>query len=51
MNFLITRGAWQFNDLVSGVGSDARRLLEETEDRIRPDDPVNIQFTSVGLKL
>ncbi|PAV78356.1 hypothetical protein WR25_24782 isoform B [Diploscapter pachys] len=39
-------GAWQFNDLINGVGSDARRLLEETENRVRPDDPVNIQFTS-----
>ncbi|CAD6186873.1 unnamed protein product [Caenorhabditis auriculariae] len=39
-------GAWSFNDVWSNAGSMDVKKLNEFENLIRPDDAVNIQFTS-----
>lgn len=39
-------GAWVYNDLMKAAGSQERAKLEEMDRRLRPDEPVNMQFTS-----
>uniref|UniRef100_A0A914YPE4 Medium-chain acyl-CoA ligase ACSF2, mitochondrial n=1 Tax=Panagrolaimus superbus TaxID=310955 RepID=A0A914YPE4_9BILA len=40
------QGAWNFDELIQTPGSEAFKLLDEYESKIRVDDPFNIQFTS-----
>lgn len=40
------RGAWRLKDISTGVTDE----LKKTESLIQPDDPCNIQFSSVSLK-
>lgn len=41
------RGAWSFDDILNAGGKKEREMLEQLSKDITPDDPVNIQFTSV----
>lgn len=44
----IFSGAWDFTDIWNSAGSESFRELDELERRILPDEPINIQYTSVG---
>ncbi|KAL6742517.1 hypothetical protein Aduo_015661 [Ancylostoma duodenale] len=40
------KGAWDFNEILNGAGALDFRVLDTLESKIKPDDPVNIQYTS-----
>ncbi|EPB72990.1 AMP-binding domain protein [Ancylostoma ceylanicum] len=40
------KGAWDFNEILNGAGALDFRVLDSVESKIKPDDPVNIQYTS-----
>lgn len=39
-------GAWVYSDLMNAAGTDERAKLEDMDRKLRPDEPVNMQFTS-----
>ncbi|KAK0413043.1 hypothetical protein QR680_006563 [Steinernema hermaphroditum] len=40
------RGAWNYTDIVGSGGKEEEETLAQYENRIRVDDPANIQYTS-----
>ncbi|VDM93834.1 unnamed protein product [Onchocerca ochengi] len=43
------RGAWRYSDVIKMGTEEDRIKLADIERQIRPDDAVNIQYTSVGI--
>ncbi|KHJ97420.1 AMP-binding domain protein [Oesophagostomum dentatum] len=40
------KGAWDFDEILNGAGTLDLRVLDNAETKVKPDDPVNIQYTS-----
>lgn len=46
MNLSLFSGAWDLTEIMRSGGSSAHTQLHDCYRRTRPDDPVNIQYTS-----
>ena len=44
-------GAWSFEHVLGMGNAEDRRRLDQIEASVQPDDPANIQYTSVGFFL